>query len=108
MMQQKELRYYIDAKSKAPFFEGLNSINDHTTKARIKQWVNRLVLGLYGDCKSISKNLWELRLDFGSGYRIYFTEQGDEIILLLCGGNKSTQQRDIERAKSYMEALKGT
>jgi putative addiction module killer protein len=74
-MQQKEIRYYSASNGKAPFLEWLNEIKHRVTKARIQQRVNRLTLGLYGDCKTISKNLWELRLDFEAGYRIYFTEQ---------------------------------
>jgi putative addiction module killer protein len=57
--------------------------------------------GHYGDYKSIGNGVYELRFTFGSGYRIYFAEQDNVVVLLLCGGDKSTQRHDIELAKNY-------
>ena len=65
---------------------------------RIAQRLVRFEYGLLGDAKSIAGKVWELRIDYGPGYRVYFMRRGDEIILLLCGGDKSTQKRDIARA----------
>lgn len=58
-------------------------------------------LGNFGDCKPIAEGVFELRLNFGSGYRIYYGQEGDQIVLLLCGGNKVSQDRDILKALAY-------
>jgi putative addiction module killer protein len=61
--------------------------------------IARLAAGNPGDCKAVGNGLSEMRIDYGHGYRVYFKDTGTEIIILLCGGDKSTQQEDIERAK---------
>ena len=103
---KKSIRYYIAANGKAPVLEWLNKIKDRVTLTRIRQRISRLELGMYGDYKVIGKGLCELRLNFGGGYRVYFAEEGQEIIVLLCGGDKTTQSRDIASAKMYLEELK--
>lgn len=70
-------------------------------KAQIKNRMDRLALGHWGDWKSVGEGVYELRIQYGGGYRIYFAEQGSSIILLLIGGSKRTQARDIEKAKRY-------
>ena len=60
--------------------------------------------GNLGDVKTVAQNLFEMRFFFGSGYRIYYTINGETVVLLLCGGDKSTQKKDIEKAKKIMEA----
>ena len=75
------------------------SLRDRTTKARIVTRILNLGDGNFGDTKPVGDNIQELRLHFGPGYRVYFTRRGDRIILLLCGGDKGSQQRDIIRAK---------
>ena len=63
--------------------------------------LDRLEGGNFGDCQSVGSGVFELRLHFGPGYRVYFGEVDRTIVLLLCGGDKSTQTRDIQRAKTY-------
>ena len=75
------------------------SIRDRTTRGRITARVLRLKVGNFGDAKAVGSGVHELRMTFGPGYRIYFTRRGVRIILLLCGGDKGSQQRDIARAK---------
>ena len=99
--QLKELREYITPNENSPFEEWFSSLKDSRTRARIRIRLDRLSLGLLGDCKSLGRGLQELRLDFGAGYRIYFGQDGHVLIILLCGGNKSTQQRDIVKARTY-------
>ena len=104
---KKTLRYYLAPNGKAPFAQWINKIKDHTTRSRIERRLERLVLWHYGDHKSVGEGIVELRLDFGPGYRVYFTEQEEIMVLLLCGGDKSTQTQDIEMAKSYWKELRG-
>jgi putative addiction module killer protein len=99
--QPREIQQYITSDGKIPFDEWLNSLRDIRAKARIAQRLDRLQLGNLGDYKSIGDGLYELRIDYGSGYRIYFGQIGLVVILLLCGGDKSTQNRDIRKAKEY-------
>ena len=103
---KKTLEIYQDTKGKEPTIEWLESIKDIETKARIKNRLRRIELGNFGDYKSISKGLFEIRMQFGSGYRVYFGEVGNKIILLLCGGDKSSQNRDIKKAKEYWQDYK--
>src|SRR4051812_14426313 len=77
----------------------LGRLRDREAKARILVRVARLSLGNPGDVKSVGERVLEMRVDFGPGYRIYFTRRGGQIALLLCGGDKRTQAADIARAK---------
>ena len=81
------------------FSDWLANLRDENARARINIRIRRLSLGNPGDVKSIGKGVSEMRVDYGPGYRIYFMKQGSSIVLLLCGGDKSTQAKDIERAK---------
>jgi putative addiction module killer protein len=83
------LRYYLTANGRRPFAEWLWSLSD------------RLRLGNFGDARPLGRGLSELRIDVGPGYRVYFITEVQATIVLLCGGNKSTQQRDIRRAREY-------
>ena len=96
---------YRTASGKEPFTEWLASIRDKTTRGRIEKRMDRVEDGNMGDYRRLGTNLYELRLDFGPGYRIYFSiyvnESDRKTILILCAGDKSSQTRDIERAKEY-------
>ena len=74
-------------------------LKDIRAKTRIAVRIRRMQLGLIGDAKSVGDGVSELRFDFGPGYRVYYTERGSEIVILLAGGDKSTQERDIKKAK---------
>ncbi len=74
--------------------------------ARIAARIGRLELGLLGDCRSVKGGVSELRIDYGPGYRVYFAKTGKDVILLLCGGDKSTQQSDIAEAKARLKNWK--
>ena len=97
----REIRVYQTSSGREPFNEWLNSIRDTETQARIRARLERLEDGNLGDCQSVGEGVFELRIHFGSGYRVYFGQIDNTIILLLCGGDKSSQRRDIERAKIY-------
>jgi len=82
----------------AAWFAGLR---DHQARARIR----RLSLGNPGDVKPVGSGVSEMRIDYGPGYRVYFTRRGDIIVVLLCGGDKRTQDRDIARALSLVRGI---
>lgn len=81
----------------AAWFRGLR---DRMARARIDMRIKRLETGNFGDAKSVGDSVHELRIHHGPGYRVYFTAREAVVIILLCGGDKSSQERDIERAKS--------
>lgn len=80
------------------FLQWLNDLRDIQARARIAKRIDRIALGNLGDAKSVGNGVSELRFDFGPGYRIYYTVRGEVIVILLCGGDKSSQARDIDRA----------
>ena len=96
-----EIRRYLTAEGKDVFQAWFDKLRDVSTRAKIELRIMRLERGLFGDCKAIRAGVHELRIDFGPGYRIYFGKDGERIILLLCGGDKSTQPKDIENAIKY-------
>ena len=73
------------------------------TRARIERRIERMEQGHYGDYKAVGKGVYELRFFFGAGYRVYFAEDGDTVVLLLHGGGKSSQRRDIKIAQAYWQ-----
>lgn len=86
-----------------PFKNWISSIKDKVASARINARLNRVQHGNLGDTKSVGEGVHELRLTFGSGYRIYFGIDGDKIIVLLSAGDKSTQEIDIKLAQKYLD-----
>lgn len=101
-----EVRRYQIADGEAPVTVWLDSLRDRSGRARIVARLDRLQVGLFGDWKSVGDVVCELRMDFGPGYRVYYARQDDVIVLLLCGGNKSTQAKDIETAHGYWKDFK--
>ena len=97
----RRVQIYVARNGKAPFTQWMHSLRDKQTKARILTRIDRIRLGNLGDCESVGAGVYEVRIHFGPGYRVYFGLHGAEVILLLCGGDKSSQARDIEMAKSY-------
>ena len=97
----RNLQVHRTSSGREPFTEWFESIQDIKTQTRIEARLNSLKYGNFGDYQSVGGGVFELRLHFGSGYRIYFAAVDDTIVLLLCGGDKSSQARDIVRAKAY-------
>jgi putative addiction module killer protein len=88
------------------FARWLDGLRDLKAKARIMMRLDRVGEGHFGDAKSVGEGIGELRIDAGPGYRIYFARYGRTVIVLLCGGDKDSQDRDIAKAKSIMRELK--
>ncbi|MER2250201.1 type II toxin-antitoxin system RelE/ParE family toxin [Methylorubrum podarium] len=89
------------------FADWLRGLRDDRAKARIAVRLDRLALGHEGNSKPVGEGVSELRIDYGPGYRIYFTYRDRTLVILLCGGDKSSQKRDIARAKSLAVTLEG-
>jgi putative addiction module killer protein len=102
-VQLYEIRLYEAADGHQPFADWLASFRDLRARARIEQRISRLMKGNFGDCKPLknASGVHELRLDFGPGYRVYFGIEERVILLLLTGGDKSSQDKDIRKAINY-------
>ena len=105
-MNPVEIRQYQTKDGRTPVSEWLDGLRDATARARIVARLDRLAAGLLGDRKALGGGISELRIDQGPGYRVYFAQRGDTFILLLCGGDKRTQAKDIERAHAYWKDYK--
>ena len=98
-----QLKHYLTHDGVDVIAQWFESLSDRHAIARVQLRLDRLERGLLGDCKPISDGVWELRIDWGAGYRIYYAQTGSSVLLLLCGGDKRKQQTDIERAISYWQ-----
>ena len=101
-----EVRRYQTAEGQVPLSEWLDGLRDDRARARIVAGLDRLSVGLLGDWKSVGDGVRELRIDYGPGYRVYYGQDGETLILLLCGGDKRTQTKDIEKAHGYWKDYK--
>jgi len=102
------VREYVGTGGRIPFRDWLSDL-DTTTRARVQARILRFETGNLGDHKDIGGGVWEARLDFGPGYRLYFGRMGREVVLLLLGGDKKSQKKDIKRAREFWsEYLKET
>lgn len=88
------------------FVDWLESLKDRTTRARLQLRLRKASIGNLGDHKPVGENVWEMREAFGPGWRMYFILEGNTVILMLGGGNKSSQDKDIERAKALAKELR--
>jgi len=102
----REIDYYITDQESVPFLDWLYSLKDIRARAAIRIRIRRVSLGNFGDHRSVGDGVSELRIDSGVGYRVYYGHDRDKIILILCGGDKKTQTKDIKRAKGYWEDYK--
>ena len=99
----------FEVRQTAVFEAWIDGLKDMRAVARIEVRLRRLSLGHLGDAKSLGNGVSEMRIDYGPGYRLYFTRRGDRIVILLCGGDKKRQSDDIARAKQLAkEADDGT
>jgi putative addiction module killer protein len=96
-----EIWHYLTAAGKNVFEEWFDALADATAQAKIAARIARMTAGNFGDCKSLQDGVWELRIDWGPGYRVYYALADRAVVLLLCGGDKRKQAADIERAVKY-------
>jgi putative addiction module killer protein len=88
---------------KIPFSDWLRSLRDGRSRAIIRARLNRIRIGNLGDCRPVGEDISEIRIDFGPGFRLYFGQEGKAVVILLCGGSKGTQEKDIRQAKQYWQ-----
>jgi putative addiction module killer protein len=103
---EKKLVIFETDDGKCPFSDWLDNLRDRKARGIIRARLNRVQLGNLGDCKSVGDGVFELRVAFGPGYRVYFGQEGEWLVVLLCGGDKTSQDKDIERAKQFWEDFK--
>ena len=101
-----EIRHYVNPAGKDVFDDWLTELADDRAQAKIATRINRLAAGNFGDCKFLRQGLYELRVDWGPGYRVYYAMIGKACVLLLCGGDRRKQAADIERALEYLRDYK--
>lgn len=100
------LEVYKTPDGKVPFERWLLDLSDIVGQQKINIRLHRLRHGNFGDCKAIGDGVFELKIDFGPGYRVYFGVIGKKILLILCAGTKRAQQKDIDKAKQYLSEFK--
>ena len=101
-----EIEIYETRTGKCPFLDWIEGLKEIHTRAKILTRLDRLKLGNFGDCKSIGGGIYELRIHYGPGMRIYYSKIRRKIVLLLCGGNKGSQKKDIKNAQAFLEDYK--
>ncbi len=100
------IREFLTAAGRNPYRDWIGNL-EVTVRARAQARVLRLETGNPGDCRALRGGIWEARLMFGPGYRIYFGREGPFVILLLLGGDKSSQKRDIRHARRFWKEYRG-
>ena len=100
------VRRYRTVDGSEPFTEWVSQLGDRKARARILVRIDRVALGNYGDAKVLREGVWELRVDYGPGYRVYFAREGEVAMILLCAGDKRKQDADIERAIELWQEYK--
>ena len=100
-IRPREILYYTTPNGRNPYRRWYTRLKDQRTQIAISNRIARLRTGNFGDFKRLSSSLYELRIHYGPGFRVYYGIFQNDIVVLLCGGTKSTQQRDIEKAQDY-------
>jgi putative addiction module killer protein len=101
MKSSYKAQFYQTEQGDVPLTQYLAKLRDTRAMVKISTRISRVETGNFGDHKSVGGGLWEMRIDYGPGYRVYYCFEGDKIVLLLCAGDKRTQSSDIETAGRY-------
>jgi putative addiction module killer protein len=96
-----EIKHYLSEQGKDVFLDWFRKLRDLSAKIDVDRRIKRIELGNFGDHKFCRDGVWELRVDIGAGYRVYYALSGQHVVLLLCGGDKSSQDSDIRKACEY-------
>ena len=99
--QPHTIEMYVTRTGDVPFENWLLRLRDAQARARIRARLARVRLGNFGDVHAVGGGVWELRIDYGPGYRVYYAQSGPVTLLMLCGGDKTTQVADIRQAQTY-------
>ena len=99
--REREVDYYETENGKSPFGDWLFSLKDKEGRRKIKSRIDRVILGNMGSCEPVGEGVMELKIDFGPGYRVYFGQVGNKLVVLLNGGDKGSQEKDIKTAHAY-------
>ena len=108
LVTPKEVVAFRAKNGQVPFEDWLDDLNDKRAVARVLARLARVRHGGLGDCKSVGEGVSELRVDYGPGYRVYLGQKGQTLVVLLCGGDKRMQDRDIRVAKQYWQEFKAS
>lgn len=95
----------IEVRQTAVFSKWLDGLRDRSARLRIATRIRRMEFGNPGDVKAVGEGVSEMRITYGPGYRVYFVQDGDTVVILICGGDKSSQSRDIAQAKQMAKEL---
>jgi putative addiction module killer protein len=98
-----EIKHYLSEQGKDVFLDWFRKLRDMSAKIAVDRRIKRIELGNFGDHKFCRDGVWELRVDIGAGYRVYYALSGQHVVLLLCGGDKSSQDSDIRKACEYWQ-----
>lgn len=96
-----EIRHYVTASGKDPYQQWLDGLKDLKGRVIIQRRIDRVANGNFGDHRFCRDGVWELRIDYGPGYRVYYAREGETVVVLLCGGSKQSQPADIKEAARY-------
>ncbi len=95
------MKIYRLPEGRIPYLEWLRKLKDERARQKIQVRINRVRLGNFGYSESVGEGVQELKIDYGPGYRVYYGREGQELVILLCGGDKDSQSEDIQKAKQY-------
>src|SRR5207244_12750000 len=98
---EREMRIYRTREGRVPYLDWFNTLRDPQAQQKIQARIARIRLGNFGHTRSVGEGVQELKIDYGPGYRVYFGQDGTKLVILLCGGDKRTQNADIKAAKAY-------
>src|SRR5438045_3961645 len=99
--RERQVRIYATPQGRTPYMEWFNSLRDARAKQKIDARIGRVRLGNLGQTRAVGEGVFELKIDYGPGYRVYFAQDGVQLVILLCGGDKRSQNADIRQAKAY-------
>jgi putative addiction module killer protein len=104
--QERQIRIYRCRDGREPYLQWFSKLSDQRARQKIQARIGRIRLGNFGQTRSVGAGVQELKIDYGPGYRVYFGLHGNEVVILLCGGDKSTQDRDIRNAQLFWAEYK--